>query len=257
MPLLEIEHVSHVYETKHGPVQALRDVSLTIRDGEFMSFVGPSGCGKTTLLRVIDGLTAPDEGRVVFDGAEMTGVSPAMGFVFQDINLLPWRNVRENVEIGLEARGMPAAQRRKRALDVLEMVGLGDVAERPPYTLSGGMQQRVGVARALAIGPKVLLMDEPFGHLDNFTRETLQIEVARLWSKLGTTIVFVTHDVDEAIFLSNRIALFRTSPGHVSQVVEVDLPQPRWEFNVRAHPKAIEMREKIIDYLGVRGEVLV
>jgi ABC-type nitrate/sulfonate/bicarbonate transport system ATPase subunit len=137
------------------------------------------------------------------------------------------------------------------------MVGLADVAERPPYTLSGGMQQRVGVARALAIDPKVLLMDEPFGHLDNFTRETLQIEIARLWSKLGTTIVFVTHDVDEAIFLSNRIALFRTSPGHVSQVIDVDLPHPRWEFNVRAHPKAIDMRERIIEYLGVREEVLV
>jgi NitT/TauT family transport system ATP-binding protein len=255
--LLEIEHVSHVYDTRHGRIQALRDVSLTIRDGEFMSFVGPSGCGKTTLLRILDGLTTQTDGRIVFDGVEQRGVSPEMGYVFQDINLLPWRSVRQNVEIGLEARGVPAAQRRRRALEVLEMVGLADVAERPPYTLSGGMQQRVGVARALAVDPKVLLMDEPFGHLDNFTRETLQIEVAKLWSRLGTTIVFVTHDVDEAIFLSNRIALFRTGPGHLTQVMEVDLPHPRWEFNVRAHPRAIEMRESIIEHLGIREEVLV
>ena len=255
--MLEIEHVSHVYTTKDREVQALKDVSLSIEDGEFVSFVGPSGCGKTTLLRILDGLTEQTEGRVVFDGVELRGVSPDMGYVFQDINLLPWRSVRENVEIGLEARGIPAAERRRRALEVLAMVGLHDVAEQPPYTLSGGMQQRVGVARALAIGPKVLLMDEPFGHLDNFTREALQIEIAKLWSKLGMTIVFVTHDVDEAIFLSNRIALFRSRPGHVSEVVQVDLPHPRWEFNVRADPRAIAMREQIIDHLGVRDEVRV
>ena len=151
-----------------------------------------------------------------------------MGFVFQDINLLPWRNVRENVEIGLEARGLPAGQRRRRALEVLEMVGLADVAERPPYTLSGGMQQRVGVARALAIDPKVLLMDEPFGHLDNFTRETLQIEVARLWSKLGTTIVFVTHDVGEAIVLADRIGVMTRGPAAtLKALLPVELPRPR------------------------------
>jgi NitT/TauT family transport system ATP-binding protein len=255
--LLEIEHVSHVYRTKDREVEALRDVSLSIREGEFISFVGPSGCGKTTLLRIIDGLTVQSAGRIVFDGVELNGVSPDMGYVFQDINLLPWRSVRQNVEIGLEARGMPAPARRRRALDVLEMVGLHDVAELPPYTLSGGMQQRVGVARALAVDPKVLLMDEPFGHLDNFTRETLQIEIAKLWSKLGTTIVFVTHDVDEAIFLSSRIVLFRNRPGHVSRVLDVELPHPRWEFNVRADPRAIQMREAIIEHLGVRDEVLV
>jgi NitT/TauT family transport system ATP-binding protein len=255
--LLEIEHVSHVYETRGRRVEALRDVNLTIREGEFISFVGPSGCGKTTLLRIIDGLTAQSSGRVVFDGIELTGVSLEMGFVFQDINLLPWRTVRGNVEIGLEARGVPAAERRRRALEVLAMVGLEEIAEQPPYTLSGGMQQRVGVARALAIAPRVLLMDEPFGHLDNFTRETLQIEIAKLWSRLGTTVVFVTHDVDEAIFLSDRIVLFRSRPGHVTEVVDVDLPRPRWEFNVRAHPAAIAMREAIIEHLGVREAVRV
>jgi NitT/TauT family transport system ATP-binding protein len=255
--VLEIERVSHVYETRERRVEALRDVSLSIREGEFMSFVGPSGCGKTTLLRILDGLAAPSAGRIVSSGVELTGVGRDMGFVFQDINLLPWRSVRENVEIGLEARGMSAAQRRARALEVLRMVGLHDVADVPPYTLSGGMQQRVGVARALAIDPKVLLMDEPFGHLDNFTREALQIEVSKLWSKLGMTIVFVTHDVDEAIFLSDRIALFQGQPGRLTRIIDVDLPHPRWEFNVRADPRAIAMRASIIEHLGVREAVLV
>ena len=255
--MLEIEHIGHVYDTRERRVEALRDVSLSIREGEFMSFVGPSGCGKTTLLRILDGLTEPSAGRIVFDGRELAGVGRDMGFVFQDINLLPWRSVRQNVEIGLEARGVRAAERRTLALQALRMVGLEEVADVPPYTLSGGMQQRVGVARALAIGPKVLLMDEPFGQLDNFTREALQIEVSKLWSKLRTTIVFVTHDVDEAIFLSDRIALFHGEPGRLTRIIDVDLPHPRWEFNVRADPRAIAMREGIIDHLGVRREVMV
>lgn len=250
--MLELEGISHAYVTKDRRVQALQDVSLAIRDGEFISFVGPSGCGKTTLLRIIMGLTPLTEGRVIFNGAPVHGVSRQMGFVFQDINLLPWRTVAENVEIGLEARGFPPRERRARAVEALRLVGLESVANAAPYTLSGGMQQRVGVARALAIDPKVLLMDEPFGHLDNFTREGLQIEIAKLWAKLGTTVVFVTHDVDEAIFLSDRIALFHTNPGRVTKILDVSLPRPRWEFNVRADSRAIEMREAIIRDLGIR-----
>jgi NitT/TauT family transport system ATP-binding protein len=245
------------YRTGDHEVVALSGVELAIADGEFVSLVGPSGCGKTTLLRIIDGLTPASGGRIVFDGVERHGVSRDMAFVFQDINLLPWRSVVENVEIGLEARGMPAALRRTRALETLRLVGLESVADRPPYTLSGGMQQRVGVARALAIQPKVLLMDEPFVHLDNFTRENLQIELSKIWRRLGLTIIFVTHDVDEAIFLSDRIALFRTAPGRITDVVDVGLPHPRWEFSVRAHPRAIALREKIIDELQVRQSVLV
>jgi NitT/TauT family transport system ATP-binding protein len=255
--MLSIRHVSKVFDTKDREVLALHDVNLDIEEGEFISFVGPSGCGKTTLLRIIDGLTEPSEGEVIFNGQVLSGVSREMGFVFQDINLLPWRSVVENVEIGLEARGVEKAERRRQALEALRMVGLEQVADAPPYTLSGGMQQRVGVARALAIRPKVLLMDEPFGHLDNFTRETLQIEVAKLWQQLKTTIIFVTHDVDEAIFLSTRIALFHSNPGRLAKVLEVDLPHPRWEFNVRADERAIAMREYILDYLGVRKDVMV
>jgi NitT/TauT family transport system ATP-binding protein len=255
--VLQAVGISKTYRTGTSEVVALDGVDLAIEHGEFLSLVGPSGCGKTTLLRIIDGLTAASGGKIVFDGVEQQGVSREMAFVFQDINLLPWRSVVENVEIGLEARGLTKDERRHRALETLRLVGLESVASRPPYTLSGGMQQRVGVARALAIQPKVLLMDEPFVHLDNFTRETLQIELSKLWRRLGLTIVFVTHDVDEAIFLSDRIALFRSSPGRIAEVVTVDLPHPRWEFNVRADPRAIALRERIIDALQVRQSVIV
>lgn len=255
--MLEIVNISKTYETKGRDVVALDNVSLKVNDGEFLSLVGPSGCGKTTLLRIIDGLTTATDGEIIFDGVARTGVSRDMAFVFQDINLLPWRSVVENVEIGLQARGVASADRRRQALDALRLVGLESEAYAPPYTLSGGMQQRVGVARALAIQPKVLLMDEPFGHLDNFTRENLQIEIAKLWRRLGMTVIFVTHDVDEAIFLSDRIALFRTNPGRISNVVEVGLPHPRWEFNVRAHPHALELRESVMEELQVRQGVLV
>jgi NitT/TauT family transport system ATP-binding protein len=255
--MLEIRGVRKTFETGDRQVVALDDINLQVRDGEFLSLVGPSGCGKTTLLRIVDGLTEADDGEIVLNGTTLTGVPKEMAFVFQDINLLPWRSVRENVEIGLEARGVPKAERQQRALTALQLVGLDSVADAAPYTLSGGMQQRVGVARALAIEPKVLLMDEPFGHLDNFTRETLQVEVAQLWRKLGMTIIFVTHDVDEAIFLSDRIALFSSNPGRVAEVVSVELPHPRWEFNVRAHPRAIELRERIMSVLDLRRKTVV
>jgi NitT/TauT family transport system ATP-binding protein len=255
--VLQAVRISKTYRSGTSEVQALKDVDLDINAGEFMSLVGPSGCGKTTLLRIIDGLTTASGGSIVFDGVTQRGVSREMAFVFQDINLLPWRSVVQNVEIGLEARGLSSDERRRRALETLRLVGLESVADRPPYTLSGGMQQRVGVARALAIQPKVLLMDEPFVHLDNFTRETLQIELSKLWRRLKLTIVFVTHDVDEAIFLSDRIALFRSSPGRIAEIAQVELPHPRWEYNVRADPRAIALREHVIDALQVRQGVLV
>ncbi len=250
--ILDVKRISKTFPGVHRTVYALDQVSLTVRPGEFISLVGTSGCGKTTLLRIIDGLDDADAGEIVLDGKRLSGVSQDMSYVFQDINLLPWRNVLDNVALGLEVRGVGKKQRRERALEVLEMVGLGSVANVAPYTLSGGMQQRVGVARALAVGPKVLLMDEPFGQLDNFTREALQIEIAALWAKLGTTIIFVTHDVDEAIFLSDRVGLFQPDPGRLTDILDIDLPRPRTEYDVRAHPRAIELRAYITDHL--RGE---
>ena len=254
--ILKIEKVCKTFATVERVVHALDRVSLEVRRGEFISLVGISGCGKTTLLRIVDGLESPDSGGLWLDGVKLEGVSREMSYVFQDINLLPWRSVVENVALGLEVRGVPKAERRERAMEVLDMVGLAAVAKSPPYTLSGGMQQRVGVARALAVRPKVLLMDEPFGQLDNFTREALQVEIANLWAKLGTTIMFVTHDVDEAIFLSDRIGLFQPGPGRLTEVLDVDLPRPRTDYDVRAHPRAIELRAYITEQLrGARGPV--
>jgi NitT/TauT family transport system ATP-binding protein len=250
--IIEARNVTKVFESKRGRTLALDDVSLSIREGEFISLVGPSGCGKTTLLRILDHLTVPDAGEVHFDGAVMRECSGAMAFVFQDTALLPWRSVRRNVEIGMEARRVPRAEARRAALDALGLVGLADQAESPPYTLSGGMQQRVGIARALVTKPKVLLMDEPFSHLDNFTRETLQVELQRLWSQFRMTTVFVTHDIDEAIFLSDRIALFRSNPGRIVDVVDVPLDRPRQQSKVRADPRAVELREYIVGQLDVR-----
>ena len=249
--VLEYAGICKTFPGASRTVVALEEVTLTVRRGEFVSLVGPSGCGKTTLLRITNGLETADEGTLALEGRVLSGGSQDMAYVFQDINLLPWRSVVKNVELGLEARGVPKAERHKRAMETLEMVGLADVASQPPYTLSGGMQQRVGVARALAVRPKVLLMDEPFGQLDNFTREALQVEIAELWAKLGTTIVFVTHDVDEAIFLSDRIALFQPDPGRLTEVIDVDLPRPRSEYDVRGHRRAIELRAHIVNHLGV------
>ena len=249
--VLEYAGVCKTFPGSERTVVALDQVTLTVRRGEFVSLVGPSGCGKTTLLRITNGLETADTGTLTLEGKVLSGGSLDMSYVFQDINLLPWRSVVKNVELGLEARGVPKAERRVRAMETLEMVGLADVAGAAPYTLSGGMQQRVGVARALAVRPKVLLMDEPFGQLDNFTREALQIEIAELWAKLGTTIVFVTHDVDEAIFLSDRIALFRPDPGRLTEVIDVGLPRPRSGYDVRAHRRAIELRAHIVSHLGV------
>ncbi len=247
--ILDVRAVSKTFPGPHRTVYALDQVDLKVRPGEFLSLVGTSGCGKTTLLRIIDGLDEADAGEIYLDGKRLSGVSHDMSYVFQDINLLPWRNVVDNVALGLEVRGIGKKERRDRALEVLEMVGLASVANVAPYTLSGGMQQRVGVARALAVGPKVLLMDEPFGQLDNFTREALQIEIAALWEKLGTTIIFVTHDVDEAIFLSDRIGLFQPDPGRLTEILNIDLPRPRSDYDVRAHPRTIELRAYITEHL--------
>jgi NitT/TauT family transport system ATP-binding protein len=248
-PVLSIRGIEKTFRGSERDVVALGGVDLDVQKGEFISLVGPSGCGKTTLLRIIDGLDSADAGTIELEGKKLNGVSQDMAYVFQDINLLPWRSVRGNVELGLEARGVGKAERRQVAEEALEMVGLKDVMNVPPYTLSGGMQQRVGVARALAVKPKVLLMDEPFGQLDNFTREALQAEVAALWSQLGITIVFVTHDVDESIYLSDRIVVMQGNPGRVIEILNVHLARPREQADFRAEPETIELRSKVTSML--------
>lgn len=247
---LDVRHVTKKFVTKSHVVTALEDVSLQVGEGRFLSLVGPSGCGKTTLLRLIGGLAEPTAGQVIVH-SHPGGRPRRLSFVFQDINLLPWRSVLRNVGLGLEGRpDISKEERRSRSMEALEMVGLADVAKSPPYTLSGGMQQRVGLARALAVKPDILLMDEPFGALDNFTRENLQEDLAQLWEQIGTTVVFVTHDIDEAIFLSTHIALFSANPGRLISALPVDLPPRRWTYDVRAEEAAVSLHRHIRESLG-------
>jgi NitT/TauT family transport system ATP-binding protein len=226
---------------KDGEVRALENVSFDIKPGEFVSLVGPSGCGKTTLLRIINGLITPEEGSIsVFGKTPVPGPDTAM--VFQSARLLPWKTVAANLEFVLALKGLSKAERKARALSLLGAVGLRDFANAYPHELSGGMQQRVGLARALAVEPKILLMDEPFAALDAMTREILRGELLQMWARKKMAIVFVTHDIDEAIMLSQRIVLLKPRPGRIDQIINVQLPEPRWEHDSRTLPAFAEMR---------------
>jgi NitT/TauT family transport system ATP-binding protein len=210
-----------------GSVEALRDVNLRIEDNEFLTVLGPSGCGKTTLLRAIGGLVTWNSGEIRIDGRPVAGPGPERAMVFQNVALLPWDTVLSNVGFGLELRGMSRPERERKAMELIDLVGLSGFESRMPRELSGGMQQRVGLARALAVEPKVLLMDEPFGALDEQTRRILQEELIRIWERTRTTVVFVTHSMDEAVLLGDRIALISARPGTVDEIVRVPLPRPR------------------------------
>lgn len=257
---IQIEKVSKTFykagaqKGEYQAVEALRDVNLDVKPDEFISFIGPSGCGKTTCLRLIDGLSRPDSGVIAIDGRPVEGPGPDRGFVFQTFGLFPWRTVLANVEFGLEVRGEGADRRKEQALKYIDMVGLSKFKSHYPHELSGGMQQRVGLARALAIEPEILLMDEPFGSVDAQTREILQEELQRIWHRTAKTIVFVTHSIDEAIFLSDRIALFSAGPGTIHEILEVALPRPRWEYNVRAEKAFSELRGYVWEQLRGRQD---
>ncbi len=241
-PIISLRKVGKSF--KDGQVRALEDVSLDIAPGEFVSLVGPSGCGKTTLLRLINGLLAPDEGAVSVLGAPPVP-GPDLAMVFQSARLLPWLTVAGNIEFVLQLKGLSRPDRAERARALLGAVGLRDFAQAFPHELSGGMQQRVGLARALAVEPKVLLMDEPFAALDAMTREVLRKELLALWSRRGMAVVFVTHDIDEAIFLSQRVVLLRPRPGRVDQIVDVRFPEPRWQNDPRTLPEFVRLREHL------------
>jgi NitT/TauT family transport system ATP-binding protein len=230
-------------------IPVIDGLSLTVRPEEIVVLTGPSGCGKSTVLRALAGLLSPDAGRVLADGAEVTTTSGDRAMVFQDNALLPWRTVRSNIELALRLRGEPRATRRAQAERWIEELGLDGFGHYLPKSLSGGMRQRVQLARGLAGAPRAVLMDEPFGALDTQTRAAMQRLLIDTWRAHPTTIVFVTHDVDEAIFLSDRIALFQSEPGRLSEVIEVDLPRPRTGYDVRAHPRAIELRAQITGHL--------
>jgi NitT/TauT family transport system ATP-binding protein len=247
--LIEVKGISKAYAnySTGKELVVLRDVNLKIRENEFVCLLGPSGCGKTTLLKILDAMITPDRGEVLFEGKPLAENVDDIGFVFQDVGLLAWRNVLNNVALGLEARGMRRAERMKIALEYTKRVGLDGFAKYFPHQLSGGMQQRVGLARALAISPKVLLMDEPFGAVDAMTRHTLQVELARIWEQNRVTVVFVTHDVDEAIFLSDRIVVM--GRAQVAQSVDVTLPRPRWNKNAQTEPEYVALRTELIRLL--------
>ena len=236
---------------KHGAelMVALDRVSASVRKGELVTLLGPSGCGKTTLLRLTAGLLAPDEGRVMIGGTPVTAPRKDACMVFQNFGLLPWRTVMGNVEFPLEIDGLPIAERREQARHFLELVGLAAFAEHYPHELSGGMQQRVGIARALMRKPILIFMDEPFGALDAQTREQLQEDFLRIWSRTGATVVFVTHSIDEALFLSDRIFVFDTAPGRIRSIVASPVAPVRLAGDVRAHPEFGKYRAELRNML--------
>ena len=229
-PIVRIKGVDKVFTTREGAsTVALQGIDLEIRPREFVSLIGPSGCGKSTLLRVIGDLVQPSRGEVVVNGkpAPRARLDRDYGMVFQAPVLFDWRSVEDNVKLPLEILGKPKSWRTQRAKEMLDLVELGEFTRHMPYQLSGGMQQRVAIARALSFEPRILLMDEPFGALDEMTRERMNDEVLRIWEQTGTTIVFVTHSIPEAVFLSSRVVVMSARPGRITKVVDVDLPRPR------------------------------
>ncbi|MDR0620914.1 MAG: ABC transporter ATP-binding protein [Deltaproteobacteria bacterium] len=228
-----------------GRFLAIKSFSLEVADGEFVTIVGPSGCGKSTLLDMIAGLARPAAGAILIDGQEISGPALDRGIVMQGYALFPWRTVRRNIEFGLEIKGVPAAERRELCTHYIELVNLRGFENHYPHELSGGMKQRVAIARALAYGPKVLLMDEPFAAVDAQTRETLQDELAKIWEKTHKTIIFVTHSIDEAILLADRVVVMSANPGRIKEVIPIELPRPRTSQKVRSSEAYARLRERI------------
>lgn len=225
---LSIKHVSKVFINEKGEeVTALGDINLEVKEGEFICILGPSGCGKTTLLRIIAGLDDPSSGLAEINGKEITGPAPELAMIFQEYSLYPWRTVLDNTAFGLEVRGVEKEERYAKAREYLDLVGLKEFESSYPYELSGGMRQRVAVARALCSEPQVLLMDEPFGALDAQTRNTMQKELLEIWKKTKKTVIFVTHSVDEAVYLSDRVVVLSPRPSEVREIVTVEQNRPR------------------------------
>jgi NitT/TauT family transport system ATP-binding protein len=227
-----------------GELEALQNINAAVEQGEFISVVGPSGCGKTTFLRIVAGLEPASFGTILLDGKPLLGPGGNRGFVFQNDSLLPWRTVLSNALIGPEVAGQIGAKERQRTLDLLKLVGLGGFENYYPRQLSGGMRQRVNLARALAIDPEVLLMDEPFASLDAQTREIMQTELLRIWEQGRKTVIFVTHQIDEAVFLSDRVLVFARRPGRLQENVKIDLPRPR-NLAIKRAPEFVAYVDRI------------
>ena len=250
-----VKGLNSVYQLKKKRTEparefiALKDIDLEVRKGEFLVLVGPSGCGKSTFLDIVAGLAHPTSGTIHIDGKKVTGPALDRGIVLQGYALFPWRTVRQNVEFGLEIKKVPKRDRAAISDNYIHLVGLDGFADRYPHELSGGMKQRVAIARALAYDPEVLLMDEPFAAVDAQTRESLQDELLRIWEATGKTILFVTHSIEEAVFLGDRVAVLTPNPGTLREIVKIDLPRPRHNSDARSSAEFGWVRRKIRELL--------
>ena len=255
-PMLQINDVGMTFPTKRGPFIALRDISLDVERGEFVSLIGHSGCGKSTLLNLVSGLTTPTAGVLLLDDRELKGPGPDRGVVFQNHSLLPWLSCLDNVNLAVErvfGNSETKDQLRDRSLAALELVGMAHAVAKRPHEISGGMKQRVGIARALAMEPKMLLMDEPFGALDALTRARLQDELLKIVATTGATVMMVTHDVDEAVLLSDRIVMMTNGPSAtIGEVLRVDLKRPRNRVDLAEDRDYVQYRKEVIDFLYMR-----
>lgn len=248
-PKVRFERVTKDFERRGEALRVLDPIDLVVDEGEFVCLLGPSGCGKSTLLNIAGGFEAPSSGRVVIDGEQVSAPSPRRVFVFQEYGIFPWASVWDNVGLGL--RALPKEQQYERIQTTIDLVGLTGFEKSYPMELSGGMKQRVGVARALAVSPDVIYMDEPFGALDSLTRLTMRAELIRIWQTRKPTILFVTHDVDESIQLADRVVVFSPRPGRIAGIVDVDLPHPRDLGSARYG----EIKNQLYELLGVRHSV--
>ncbi|MEV5026882.1 ABC transporter ATP-binding protein [Paenibacillus sp. LPE1-1-1.1] len=255
---ISIQHVQKSFRIKRNlghlaentqPISALQDINLDVKQGEFMVIVGPSGCGKSTLLDLLAGLTKPNSGQILLDNKAITGPNLDRGIVFQQYALFPWKTTLENVEFGLEAKGVARKERREIAQQHIALVGLAGFENRYPHELSGGMKQRVAIARSLAYDPEVLLMDEPFAALDAQTRETLQSELLRIWEATKKTIIFITHGIEEAVYLGQRVAVMTSRPGRIKKIITIPFEARTSEEDLRAKPEFVKLRHEIWDLL--------
>ena len=247
MNRVSIQAVSRTFEGHKGQrTQALLPVDFEVRDNDFVTILGPSGCGKSTLLRIVAGLDHATSGRVLLDGVPVEGPGADRGMVFQSYTLFPWLTIEQNIRFGLRERGMPEAQQKERAAYFIAKVGLRGFEQHFPKQLSGGMQQRTAIARALANDPKILLMDEPFGALDNQTRVLMQELLLGIWEAERKTVLFVTHDIDEAIFMANRVAVFSARPGRIKTELAVDLPHPR-HYTIKTSPEFMDLKARLTE----------
>ncbi len=242
--MIQLRDVTKIYETRRGPLLSVDQVSMDIEQGEFVTIVGPSGSGKSTILNMIAGLLHPTSGSVTVNGVEVTGPGPERGMIFQQYALFPWLTARQNVEFGLRLEGVPRKERSERADHYLNLVGLSGFGDALPKELSGGMKQRCAIARAYAVNPEILLMDEPFGALDALTRVEMQDNLLETWQQERKTAAFITHDVEEAVYLATRVIILSAHPGRISRVVDVPLEYPRTE-EMRLSPEFAEIRSEI------------